>query len=245
MREVELEWADERLRLLPERAAWWPRRRTLLVSDMHLGKPAAFRAGGVPVPDGCAAADLTRLDALVERLGAERLVILGDFLHAKAGRSPETLGVLGEWRARRAGLDVLLIRGNHDDRAGDPPAELGFRIVDEPAADAADGPIAFTHYPDCPTEGRAAVCGHLHPAVQLLGAVESPRAVCFWARPDRLVLPAFGSFTGTAVVRPVEGDRVFAVGEGEVVEVRTVVVHRPRRGRGGRAAVSARRAARR
>src|SRR6185436_14749101 len=114
----------ETLVLLPERAVFWPRASTLLVADPHFGKAAAFRAAGVPVPRGTTTEALSRLDRAIDRMDARRVVFLGDFLHAREGRAPEMLRVLAEWRARRSALDVVLVRGNHDKRAGDPPAEV-------------------------------------------------------------------------------------------------------------------------
>lgn len=83
--------AGERVELLAERALHWPRARTLFVADVHLGKTAAFRAGGVPLPGGTTAADLARLSAVLAATCAERLVVLGDLLHAAAGRTPSSI----------------------------------------------------------------------------------------------------------------------------------------------------------
>jgi hypothetical protein len=71
----------------PARRALLGREGTLFVADVHLGKAAAFRAGGVGAArrDGN---DLARLAALLARTGARRLVVLGDFLHAAADASP-------------------------------------------------------------------------------------------------------------------------------------------------------------
>ena len=69
--------AGERMLLLAQRALYWPRERTLFVADVHLGKAAAFRAGGVPVPRGATASDLSRLTALLAGTGARRLVASG------------------------------------------------------------------------------------------------------------------------------------------------------------------------
>ena len=77
--------AGESVELLAERAIHWPGGHTLFVADVHLGKAAAFRAGGVAIPRGATAHDLARLDGLIERTRARRLVVLGDFLHAAAG----------------------------------------------------------------------------------------------------------------------------------------------------------------
>src|SRR5512140_483642 len=85
---LEVVLCNERVQLLAQRALFWPRERALFVADVHLGKAASFRAGGVPVPRGSTASDLERLSVLVARTGAQRLAVLGDFLHAAAGRVP-------------------------------------------------------------------------------------------------------------------------------------------------------------
>ena len=82
--------AGEEVVMLPERALYWPRARTLFLADLHWGKAATFRASHVPVPIGTTASDLARLSRALTRTGASHLVILGDLLHARAGwtRSP-------------------------------------------------------------------------------------------------------------------------------------------------------------
>jgi DNA ligase-associated metallophosphoesterase len=190
---------------------------------MHLGKGATFRAAGVPVPE-VIHADLAVLDRLIARFAALRLVIAGDLLHAATGRSETLFGPLSEWRARHIDLDVVIVRGNHDRRAGDPPESCGLRIVDEPHADGPDdGPLAFAHHPDVGDRGAAAgvLCGHLHPCAVLGDGFSSLRAPCFWVGRTELVLPAFGRFTGCRSIRPRRGDRVFVLGAGQVAEART------------------------
>ncbi|HEU0078482.1 MAG TPA: metallophosphoesterase [Longimicrobiaceae bacterium] len=112
--DLEIELCGERLVLLPERAAYRPRARALLVADPHFGKAAAFRALGVPVPGGTTAETLARLAAAVERTGAEAVVFLGDVLHAKQGRAAKTLEALAAWRRAHPRLELTLVRGNHD-----------------------------------------------------------------------------------------------------------------------------------
>ena len=107
-------WAGEPVLLLPERALWWPARRTLLLADLHLGKAASFRAAGQPVPAGTTQRNLDRLDALIAVHGAQSLVVLGDFLHAAQARTPALLDALAHWRARHAALDITLVRGKGD-----------------------------------------------------------------------------------------------------------------------------------
>jgi DNA ligase-associated metallophosphoesterase len=216
-REASIDIAGETLMLLAERAAYWARESTLLVADPHFGKAAAFRASGVPVPRGTTTATLARLDSAIEHTSARRVVFLGDFLHAREGRAAETLRTINEWRRRRSAIEMLLVRGNHDARAGDPPAELDIRCVDGPAAEA---PFVFAHHPEPSGEGYV-VAGHIHPGVRLTGgAREHVRLPCFWFGASIAVLPAFGEFTGLADVDVAPADRVWVVADGAVVRVR-------------------------
>lgn len=202
------------LALLPEKAAWWPARQCLLVADAHIGKAVSFRRLGVPVPQGSSRETLGRLSDLVLQLGARRIVFLGDFLHSAHSHAPATLAALRDWRERHPGLQLSLVRGNHDDRAGDPPAWLGMDAVDEPLR--LDG-LALCHHPR-PQADAYVLAGHLHPGIVLGGrAFDRLRLPCFWFGERVGVLPAFGAFTGLHTVRPAPPDRVFAVADGVVL----------------------------
>ena len=206
----------ERLALLPERAAFLTARRTLLVADVHIGKAVSFRTLGVPVPRGTTTETLAALSALVTRLEARRIVFLGDFLHSVHAHAPATLAALARWREQHATLEMTLIRGNHDDRAGDPPAGLRIEVVDEPLA---LGGLVLCHHPRPHAEGYV-LSGHLHPCVSLSARpFDRLRLPCFWFGPRVGVLPAFGAFTGMHPIRPAAGDRVYAVTDEHVTEV--------------------------
>lgn len=211
-------WGGERVELLPERAALWPAAATLLVADPHFGKDEAFRRAGVPVPDAVVASDLARLALLVERHQPERLVVLGDLLHAREGADEAALAAVTAWRRRHASLEIVNVRGNHDRSAGDPPAALAIACVDEPW-DA--GSLEMRHHPATPRRRAAfAVAGHVHPAVRLIDEDgTSLRAPAFVVRERCAILPAFGRFTGCAVVDVRRGDAVYAVGPGVVMTV--------------------------
>lgn len=211
--------AGEALALLPFRAMWWASRRTVLIADLHLGKAAAFRAAGIAAPEATTKRDLERLSILVREHHAERLVILGDLLHAKSGRTDAVCERFGEWRREHAALNVLLVRGNHDRASGDPPVEWRVDVVAGPHAES---PFVFAHEPNG-TGLRDApgyvLAGHLHPAVSLGRGPGSVRSACFWFGARVGVLPAFGAFTGMRAIAPAAGDRVFAVSEREVIDV--------------------------
>ena len=200
--------AGETVELLAERALFWPGVRTLFVADVHLGKAAAFRAGGVPIPRGATATDLARLDALLERTLAQRLVVLGDFLHAAAGRVPALHAAFTQWRTAHAALSITLVRGNHDTRAGDPPPAWDIDVVPDPHPLA---PFVLCHEPATPRTGHA-LCGHVHPGVRIdSDAHESVRLPCFVLGRQRTLLPAFGRLTGLAIVAPARGETIIAI----------------------------------
>jgi uncharacterized protein len=211
---VTVDAGGETLTLLPEKAAWLAAHRTLLVADLHIGKAVSFRRQGVPVPRGTTAETLERIGQLVQRLQARRVIVLGDFLHSAQSHAAGTMAALERWREAHAALELTLVRGNHDQRAGDPPDSLRIEVVDEPLR---LGGLALCHHPR-PQEGAYVLAGHLHPCVNLSGrAHDALRLPCFHFSPYIGVLPAFGAFTGMHPLRVEAGDRVFAVADDRVL----------------------------
>jgi DNA ligase-associated metallophosphoesterase len=205
--------AGEVLDLLAAPALWWQAGGTVFITDLHIGKAATFRARGLAVPSGTTQANLARIDALLDATGATRLVVLGDFLHAADSRSPSVLRALADWRACWPLLETVLVRGNHDSHAGDPPAALKIEVVDEPWL---IGPFACCHYPQHHSTHHV-LAGHVHPAVRLRGrAGDGLRLPCFVNEPGLTLLPAFGEFTGSHVLQLEPGRALFAVGAGRV-----------------------------
>jgi DNA ligase-associated metallophosphoesterase len=202
--------------LMPERALYVESQKTLYVADVHIGKTATLRAFSVPIPGGTTASDVCRLGRLLERTGAERLAILGDLLHARQGRAPATIATVSQWREANRHVEMILVRGNHDVGAGDPPAGWDIQCVASPHLSR---PFVLCHKP-CTNEEGYTLAGHVHPAIRLRGkARQSERLPCFHVGPQLMVLPAFGSFTGTAYIQRETGDRIFAIAGDEVIEV--------------------------
>lgn len=214
--DVDVELRGERVSLLPERAAFWHRTATLLIADPHWGKAATFRASGIPVPSGTTREAIHRVDQLVTRTNAKAVVFLGDLLHAREGRSNEMFAALAEWRSSNMTIDVGLVRGNHDKRAGDPPSRLGIRCVDAPHR--AD-PFILAHHPTTSDEGYV-IAGHVHPGIRIYGAGKGrARLPCFVVGRECMILPAFGDFTGLADIEPGADDAIFAVAEDRVIRI--------------------------
>ena len=207
-------WAGVELHLLPERAVWWPQSRTLFIADLHIGKAATYRALGQPVPGGTTQENLDRLSALIVTHSLQQIIFLGDFLHAAAAaRTARVMAALDQWREQHAAVEMTLVRGNHDSRAGDPPASLRIEVVDEPYL---QGPFALCHHPQLHAT-HFVLAGHLHPVCRLSGrGRDSLSMPCFVAEVGQAVLPAFGEFTGGWMVGVEMGRRLYLVG-GNVV----------------------------
>lgn len=213
-----IKFAGETLQLLPQKALFWPREATLFIADAHFGKVAAFRAAGIALPPGTTTHALARLDECVRITQAKHIVFLGDFLHSRDARANETFARFAAWRLEHSGIELTLVRGNHDAHAGDPPAGWKMRCINEGETLS---PFCLAHHPEPDLRGYV-LAGHIHPAVRLQGrANDSLRLPCFWFGQYVCVLPAFGEFTGTYTVQPQTGDRVFVVANEEVIEIQT------------------------
>ena len=215
--DLSLTFGGVNLALMPERAVFRPDARTLYVADTHWGKTATFRASGIAVPAGTTAADFARLTAAVRRTRAERLVVLGDLLHARRGRREAALlSTVAAWRAENAGLQVDLIEGNHDRAAGRPDPAWEIAVLPDPTSDP---PLVLKHYPD-PNPAGPVLAGHEHPAVRLVGPGGAKlKLPCFRVGREVLTLPAFSAFADGGSIRPAADERICIIAEGEVIEL--------------------------
>jgi uncharacterized protein len=213
---LEIQCEGESLRLLPDKAIHWPEEGMIIVADLHFGKSAAFRAAGIAVPETTTVTDLARLVALVQFTKATRVLMLGDLLHAQQGMQPEMMDAFEKWRAQHSKVELILVQGNHDAKCD--PLPKSWNMVDSGTRWTC-GPFVFGHKPTESKKGYV-ISGHLHPAIMLRDSFGAGiRAPCFWFARKYAVLPAFGSFTGMKTIRAERGDRVYAAGNGEVIQV--------------------------
>ena len=180
----------------------------MFVADIHLGKAATFRSLGVPVPAGTTQENLDKLSECIAEFKPLSVYFLGDLLHAKAAHNAELLEKLQQWRQQHSDIQMTLIRGNHDSKAGDPPASLNIAVVEEPFM---LGGFALCHHPQT-VPNALVLAGHEHPVVVLNGKGRSrARLPRFYVKTDQLILPSFGAFTGGYSVNPQAGEAVFPV----------------------------------
>ena len=173
----------------PSGALWWPEMRTLIVADLHFGKGSAYAAeGGALLPPYDSHATLERLEALAGRYDPARWVSLGDGFHDRdAGARLDRDAATRLDRLAR-NCDWLWLRGNHDP---EPPPGFGGRAFAEWRA----GPLVFRHEPN-PGPAPGEVAGHLHPRATVATGRRQVSGRVFVTDGRRLLLPAFGAYTG-------------------------------------------------
>ena len=185
-------------------ALYWPEEGLLVVSDLHLEKGSAFAVRGVLMPPYDTATTLDRLAGLLTRYAARILVALGDNFHDGGG--PARLA--GSDRAHllelQRGRDWVWIAGNHDP---DPREGIGGAF----ARSLALGPLAFRHEPAAAPGrgGNGEIAGHLHPAARIHQRGRTLTRKCFATDGTRLVMPAFGAYTGGLNIRNVAFVKLF------------------------------------
>jgi uncharacterized protein len=160
----------------------------LLVADLHFEKGTSFATRGIHLPPHDTRATLDALEAVLAAHKPKKLIALGDSFHDT--RAGERLDPADMARIRKLSdrCEVIWITGNHDDEL---PEGVGGKTTSELAL----GPLTLRHIPS-PPDGTLEIAGHLHPVASITRHGRRVRARCFIGDEYRLVMPAFGAFTG-------------------------------------------------
>jgi DNA ligase-associated metallophosphoesterase len=225
----EIHVRGETLHLLPEGALFWPAERTLIIADFHLGKVNTFGQHGLILPAGAQLDDLVRLETLLRRQKVDRLIFLGDLVHARSGLTPALEESLANvvCAVKR---EVILVTGNHDRALVKkwPTAWASIQVVSE----WSHGPFGFQHeylsgststaLPQSSISSSADSfiwAGHVHPCVRLQAGPDRVRLKTFLVRNEYGLLPAFSSLAGGFDIRPDAQTQLYPLGEGEVFKL--------------------------
>jgi DNA ligase-associated metallophosphoesterase len=188
--------AGQRLMLCPSGVLAWPAERLLVVADLHLEKGSSFAARGSLLPPYDTRETLERLALALRRWKPARLVLLGDSFHDRQGCARLPAGEAAALRRMLAGIEVVWLLGNHDP---EPPEGLPGLAV----AEWRLGKLLFRHIaePGRLPPGVAELSGHFHPKASMPVRGGSVTRPCFLADSQRLLLPAFGAYTGGLDIR--------------------------------------------
>jgi hypothetical protein len=180
----------------PEGALYWSEQGVLVVADLHLEKGSSFAARGVLLPPYDTAATLARLARLVTQYAPRCVIALGDSFHDGGGPARladsdrEALSIM------QRGREWIWITGNHDP---EPATGIGGTFLETMAT----GGLTFRHLP---TGASGEISGHLHPVARVAHRGRAVSRRCFAADATRMIMPAFGAFTGGLNIR----DAMFA-----------------------------------
>ena len=191
-------------------ALWLEGERALVVADLHLEKGSAFARRGQMLPPYDTAETLDRLDGEVAALDPRTVIFLGDSFHDAKGAARLQAGDAARLRAMTAATRFIWVCGNHD-----PCAPEG--VAGESVAEFTAGPFTFRHI--ARTGAANEISGHYHPKAVAPTRATSVERPCFVTDARRIVLPAFGAYTGGLDVRNAalgqlfpRGGRVFLLG---------------------------------
>lgn len=205
--------------LSPDRCVFWEEEKALIVSDLHFGKTGHFRKHGIPVPQTVYKNDLQRLVNQIQYFQPKQLIVVGDLFHSRENKELE---LFKRWRHDFPELPIRLVRGNHD--------ILHEQWYREAAIDVIEDSLCLnTHFhfihdllPDQMNNSRKQFyfSGHLHPGIRVNGlGKQSLSFPCFYFTNTFCVLPAFGEFTGLAMINPAAHENVFAIVNKQIIQL--------------------------
>jgi len=181
-------------------ALWLPAHRTLIAADLHLEKGSAYAARGQMLPPYDSRATLAKLRAEIEALNPDTVVLLGDSFHDRRSLARLAPADRVEIDDLAHGRAWVWLTGNHDHDALAPDGVGDNRLPGWVEERLAIGSLRLVHEPET-GDRPGEVAGHLHPSVTVVAHHRGVRRACFVTDGRRIVLPAFGAFTGGLDVR--------------------------------------------
>lgn len=194
--------------LTSNRCIFWEEQKTLIVSDLHLGKTGHFRKAGIPVPQAIFKEDMQRLVTQLQLYKPEKLIVIGDMFHSDDNKEHD---FFLKWRNDFEQVAIHLVKGNHDILKEQWYKAAGITIHN---CELRMGDFIFVHdFNDCTKPNTGYIfSGHIHPGISIRGiGRQSLQFPCFYFGEQYAVLPAFSRFTGTYLIKPLKGETVYAI----------------------------------
>jgi DNA ligase-associated metallophosphoesterase len=205
----------QKMLLHAHKALFWTEKSTLMIADMHLGKSMHFRKSGIAIPREVSDLNWIRFRSLLDYLRPESVIFLGDLFHSVHNCEWNAFSEIIEQYAQ---IRFQLIIGNHDILDQAIYRKCGLETIEQHLL---IDEFILSHYPlqNVP-EGFYNLSGHIHPGVKLRGqAKQGVKLPCFYFGPDGGILPAFGAFTGCALIKPTSRDAIMVIVNDQVIRV--------------------------
>jgi len=215
MESPQINFQDTSLLLLKEKAVWIPSLGSVFIADLHFGKAAHFRKSGIPIPEPIHHEDLNNIQSIITSYQPQSVYFLGDLFHSDWN---DQWNILNQYLEKFPDVKFNLVLGNHDIL---PISAYNLSSFDVFKSPLELGNLILSHEPlEKIPKDRINLCGHIHPGIRLVGrARQSIRLSCFYYKPNQLILPAFGKFTGLALVKPSSKDQVFGITNEKVIPI--------------------------
>lgn len=212
---MELRIRNNTFVLLPQKAIYWKEQRTILISDLHIGKISHFRKAGIALPHEAAQNNFNRLDEIIANTNPTNILFVGDLFHSDVNQEWDQFC---QWRKQYATLKMDIVLGNHDRLPENFCDEFQIDIY---PTELVVGAFTFAHHPrEEFNENEYVISGHVHPVVYLRGlARQSTTVPCFYFGVQQAILPSFGYFTGGYAIDVNEHDTVIAVAQNKLFTV--------------------------
>jgi DNA ligase-associated metallophosphoesterase len=202
----DFEFQGEHLKLDVRGCVFWPKEQLLIVSDLHLEKGSSFAARrSTFMPPYDTQATLEKLALCIAEWNPKTIISLGDSFHDQdaSRRLPQSCRLA--LRQLMEGREWIWVSGNHDPK---PPENLGGTFCHEMFI----GPLSFVHEPELEFR-NGEIAGHLHPCAKVKRRGKSVRKRCVVSDGNRIILPAFGAFTGGLNIKDPAYDGLFDMKE--------------------------------
>ena len=188
-------FAGEVFVALSSGALFFPQQRLLLVADLHFEKGSAYARSGQFLPPYDSRATLNQLEQDIAHCHPDKVICLGDSFHDPDGPNRLNEQDLATLQNLISGRNWIWITGNHDPAV---PAYLGGRVLDADSLQTLTGPIDLCHEPSIEDHAFPVfqICGHLHPVAEIPTRGRRLRRRCFLVSNDRIIMPAYGAYTG-------------------------------------------------
>ncbi|WP_433830986.1 ligase-associated DNA damage response endonuclease PdeM [Flavobacterium anhuiense] len=206
---MKIQIQNETFTLHPSGAVFWESKKIIIISDVHLGKVTHFRKHGIAIPQNAVSENFRRITDVLDYFEPEKIIFLGDLFHSAKNSEWD---LFEEWISNH-NQETYLVEGNHDIIDQKHYYQIGILVVDVLQIDH----FFFTHHPT-EKDDLFNFAGHIHPGIILRGlGMQSLKLRCFFQKPNQMILPAFGEFTGKFILKPEEEHLVYAIAGDEVV----------------------------
>jgi len=201
---------NEEFYLLPQRAIFRPKYKSLILTDTHFGKSTHFQKSGIPVPKSILDSDLEILTQLINKWKPNEVLILGDMFHSHHNEEVE---IFKDWLSCCVDFKTILIKGNHDILPTEKYTQLGLEIKSELETDN----FIFIHDIKKAEKDKFYFKGHIHPGARVKLGRQRFTFPCFHKTKNSITLPAFGNFTGMSVINPLPEDQIFVIANEKII----------------------------